>query len=133
MITFASTNNMIRNEKELANAIMNGDFVIELSDDLVSSVRKIKNPTEVVWGAIASALIASAFFWGGAGPMALGIAVGLPAILAICGGVGGVVFVTLGADGTMCAYKMLAEAKTIDVLTRLRNDYKQDGNILLRK
>lgn len=133
MITFASTNNMIRNEKELANAIMNGDFVIELSDDLVSSVRKIKNPTEVVWGAIASALIASAFFWGGAGPMALGIAVGLPAILAICGGVGGVVFVTLGADGTMCAYKMLAEAKTIDVLTRLRNDYKQDGNILMRK
>lgn len=124
---------MIRNEKELANAIMNGDFVIELSDDLVSSVRKIKNPTEVVWGAIASALIASAFFWGGAGPMALGIAVGLPAILAICGGVGGVVFVTLGADGTMCAYKMLAEAKTIDVLTRSRNDYKQDGNILLRK
>lgn len=133
MITFASTNNMIRNEQELANAIMNGDFIIELSNDLVSPVRKIKNPTEVVWGAIASALIASAFFWGGAGPMALGLAVGLPAILAICGGVGGVVFVTLGADGTMCAYKMLAEAKTIDVLTRLRNDYKLDGNILMRK
>lgn len=119
MITFASTNNMIRNEQELANAIMNGDFIIELSNDLVSPVRKIKNPTEVVWGAIASALIASA--------------VGLPAILAIYGGVGGVVFVTLGADGTMCAYKMLAETKTIDVLTRLRNAYKQDGNILLRK
>lgn len=123
---------MIQNEKELANAIMNGDFVIRLSDDLVSSVRKIKNPSEVVWGAIASALIASAFFWGGAGPMALGIAVGLPAVLAICGGVGGVVFVTLGADGTMCAFRMLAEAKTIDVLTKLRNDYKQDGNILMR-
>lgn len=123
---------MIQNEKELANAIMNGDFVIRLSDDLVSSVRRIKDPSEVVWGAIASALIASAFFWGGAGPMALGIAVGLPAVLAICGGVGGVVFVTLGADGTMCAYKMLAQAKTIDVLTKLRNSYKQDGNILTR-
>lgn len=49
---------MAQNEKELANAIMNGDFIIELSDDL-----KIKNPSEVVWGAIASALIASAFFW----------------------------------------------------------------------
>lgn len=124
---------MVRNEKELARAIMNGDYHIEITDDLVSSVRKIKDPSEVVWGAVFSALVASAFFWGGAGPMALGLAVGLPAILAICGGVGGVVFVTLGADGTMCAYKMLAEAKTIDVLTELRNDYKQDGNILLRK
>lgn len=123
---------MIQNEKELANAIMNGDLVIRLSDDLVSSVRKIKNPSEVVWSSIASALIASAFFWGGAGPMALGIAVGLPVVLAICGGVGGVVFVTLGADGTMCASKMLAQAKTIDVLTKLRNSYKQDGNILTR-
>lgn len=123
---------MKQNEKELAMAIMNGDYRIELSDDLVSSVRKIKDPSEVVWGAVFSALVASAFFWGGAGPMALGIAVGLPAILAICGGVGGVVFVTLGADGTMCAYKMLAQAKTIDVLTKLRNSYKQDGNILTR-
>lgn len=123
---------MIQNEKELANAIMNGDFVIRLSDDLVSSVRRIKDPSEVVWGAVFSALVASAFFWGGAGPMALGLAVGLPAILAICGGVGGVVFVTLGADGTMCAFRMLAEAKTIDVLTKLRNCYQQDGNILMR-
>ena len=124
---------MIRNEKGLAKAIMKGEYHIELSDDLVSSVRKIKDPSEVVWGAVFSALVASAFFWGGTGPMALGLVVGLTAILAICGGVGGVVFVTLGADGTMCAYKMLAEAKTIDALTRFRNDYKQDGNILLRK
>ena len=124
---------MIRNEKELARAIMNGDYHIEITDDLVSSVRKIKDPSEVVWGAVFSALVASAFFWGGAGPMALGLAVGLPAILAICGGVGGVVFVTLGANGTVCAYKMLAEAKTIDVLTKLRNDYQQDRNTLTRK
>ena len=54
-------------------------------------------------------------------------------LIAICGGVGGGVFVTLGANGTVCAYKMLAEAKTIDVLTKLRNDYKQDGNMLARK
>lgn len=124
---------MKQNEQELANAIMNGDLIIVLSDDLVSPVRKIKNPTEVVWGAVASALIASAFFWGGAGPLALGLAVGLPAILAVCGGVGGVVFVTLGANGTLCAFRMLAAAQTIDVLTKLRNDYKQDGKILIRK
>lgn len=43
---------MIRNEQELANAIMNGDFIIELSNDLVSPVRKIKDPSEVVWGAV---------------------------------------------------------------------------------
>lgn len=124
---------MTQNEKELARAIMNENYIIELSDDLVSSVRKIKNPSEVVWGAIASALIASAFFWGGAGPIALGLAVGLPAILAVCGGVGGVVFVTLGANGTLCAFRMLAAAQTIDVLTKLRNDYKLDGNILTKK
>lgn len=120
-------------EQELANTVMNGDYLIELSDSLVSPVRKIKDPTEVVWGAIVSALIASAFFWGGAGPMALGLAVGLPAILAICGGVGGVVFVTLGANGTICAFRMLAAAQTVDVLTKLRNDYQQDGNTLTRK
>ena len=120
-------------EQELANTVMNGDYLIELSDSLVSPVRKIKDPTEVVWGAIVSALIASAFFWGGAGPMALGLAVGLPAILAICGGVGGVVFVTLGANGTICAFRTLAAAQTVDVLTKLRNDYQQDGNTLTRK
>lgn len=123
---------MVRNEKELAKAIINNECNIEISDDLVSSVRRIKDPSEVVWGAVFSALVTSAFFWGGPGPMALGLVVGLPAILAICGGVGGVVFITLGADGTMCAYKMLAAAKTIDVLTKLRNEYKQNGNTLTK-
>ena len=73
---------MIHNEKELTNAIMNGDYRIELSVDLVSAVRKIKDPTEVVWKAVFSALVASAFFWCGVEPMTLGLVVGLPAILA---------------------------------------------------
>ena len=124
---------MIRNEKELANAIMHGDYRVEISEDLISPVRKIKDPSEIVWGSIVSVLVTSAFFWGGAGPMALGLMVGLPAILAICGGVGGIVFVTLGAEGTLCAFRMLAATKTIDVLTKLRNDYNQDGNRLTRK
>ena len=79
-----------------------------------------------------SALVASAFFWGGVGSMTLGLVVGLPAILAVCGGVGGVVFVTLGADGTLCAFRMLATAKTVDVLTKLRDNYTQDENILTK-
>ena len=124
---------MTRNEKELAMAIMNEDYRIELSDDLVSSVRKIKDPSEVVWGAVFFCIGSFSVFWGGAGPMALGLAVGLPAILAICGGVGGVVFVTLGGNGTICAFRMLAAAQTVDVLTKLRNDYHQDGNTLTRK
>ena len=49
---------MIRSEKELAKSIMKGEYRIELSDDLVSSVRKIKDPSEVVWGAVFSALVA---------------------------------------------------------------------------
>lgn len=53
--------------------------------------------------------------------MAAGILIGLPAVLAICGGVGGVVFVTLGAKGTLCAFHLLIAAQTMDVLTKLRD------------
>lgn len=59
---------------------------------------KIQNPSEVVFKSVAAAIVTSAFFWGGPCAVALDFAVGLPAILAVCGGVGGVVFVTLGAS-----------------------------------
>lgn len=124
---------MVTNEKELAAAIMRGDSRIELSDDLVDGVEKIKNPSEVVWKAVAAALVASAFFWAGGPAIALGILVGLPAILAVCGGVGGVVFVTLGASGTLCAFRLLIVAQTIDVLSRLRDNYNLEANILYKK
>jgi len=124
---------MIRNEKELAKAIMRGDSRIELSADLVSGVSKIKYPSEVVWKSVAAALVASAFFWAGAPAMALGILVGLPAVLAVCGGVGGVVFVTLGAKGTLCAYRLLIAAQTMDVLTILRDKYDLEEHSLTYK
>lgn len=124
---------MVRNEKELANAIMQGNSRIELHDDLISGVNKIKNPSEVVWKSVAAALVTSAFFWAGAPAMALGILVGLPAILAVCGGVGGVVFVSLGANGTLCAFRLLIAAQTMDVLTKLRDNYEVENNILKRR
>lgn len=123
---------MVRNEKELANAIMQGNSQIELHDDLISGVNKIKNPSEVVWKSVAAALVTSAFFWAGAPAMALGILVGLPAVLAVCGGVGGVVFVSLGANGTLCAFRLLIAAQTMDVLTRLRDNYNLEANILYK-
>lgn len=124
---------MVQDEKELAKAIMCGDSRIELHEDLVSGVEKIKNPSEVVWKSVAAALVASAFFWAGGPAIALGMLVGLPAILAVCGGVGGVVFVTLGASGTLCAFRLLIAAQTMDILSRLREDYELDKNILYKK
>lgn len=114
---------MVTNEKQLAQAIMRGDTRIELDLTLVSGVEKIKAPSSVVWKSVFAAIIASAFFWGSPAGVIGGMALGLPVVLAICGGVGGIVFVTLGADGVLCAYRMLVEVKTADVLTKLRDDY----------
>lgn len=117
---------MVTDEKQLAQAIMRGDLRIELDLALVSGVEKIKSPSSVVWKSVFAAIIASAFFWGSPAGVIGGIALGLPVVLAICGGVGGIVFVTLGADGVLCAYRMLFEVKTADVLTKLRDDYDLD-------
>lgn len=114
---------MVKDEKQLAQAIMRGDARIELDLALESGVEKIKSPSSVAWKSVFAAIIASAFFWGSPAGVIGGIALGLPVVLAICGGVGGIVFVTLGADGVLCAYRMLVEVKTADVLTKLRDDY----------
>ena len=124
---------MVSNEKELAKAIMRGDTRIELSSDLLDGVEKIKDPSEVVWKSVAAALVSSAFFWAGGPALGLGLLIGLPAVLAVCGGVGGIVFVTLGASGTLCAFKLLIAAQTMDVLTNLRNSYKLKEQTLLKK
>lgn len=123
---------MVTSEKELAAAIMRKEQRIELSSDLRSAVEKIKNPSTVVWSSVAAALVSSAFFWAGGPAIMLGMAVGLPAVLAICGGVGGIVFVTLGANGTICAFRLLNAAQTMDVLTYLRESYKLRGKTLMR-
>lgn len=123
---------MIDNEKELAKAIMRGDSTIRLSVSLEAGVSKIKNPSEVVWRSVAAALITSAFFWGSTAAIGLFV-VGLPAALAVCGGVGGVVFVALGAKGTLCAFKLLSQAKTMDVLTKLRDGYELKDCILTKQ
>lgn len=124
---------MIDNEKDLANAIMRGDYTIELDAALEAGVSKIKYPSEVVWRSVAAALITSAFFWGGATAIGLLAVVGLSAALAVCGGVGGVVFVAPGAKGTLCAFKLLSNANTMDVLTKLRDDYEQNDCVLTKK
>ena len=124
---------MVTNEKQLAEAIMNGELKIELTDKLVSGCEKIMAPSGVVWASILSAFVASTFFWAGGSAILLGITVGLPAVLTVCGGVGGVVFVTLGAQGTLCAYRLLIAAQTIDVLTSLRDNYDLNEGVLVRK
>lgn len=123
----------VSNEKELANAIMRNENSISMASHLLDGVSKIKNPSEVVWKSVAAALVASAFFWGSAGAVTLGLTIGLPAVLTVCGGVGGVVFVTLGASGTICAFKLLIQAKDINVLNYLRDKYKLSDNTLTLK
>ncbi len=124
---------MVKDEKELAQAIMRGDNKIELTDTLASGIKRILSPSDVVWTSVLSAFVASTFFWAGGSAILLGITIGLPAVLAVCGGVGGVVFVTLGAQGTLCAYRLLISAQTTDVLTNLRDKYNIKENMLIHK
>lgn len=116
------------NEQELAKAIMAGEAIIELNESLIGGVSKILNPSEVAWDAVMAALVTSSFFWAGTSLVA-GLIVGLPAVLAISGGVGGVVFVTLGAKGTLCAYRLLIAVKDIEVLKKLRT-YELKKNVI---
>lgn len=124
---------MVRTEKDLAKAILCRESVIDLHNDLIGGVEKIKDPSAIAWASVAAALVSSAFFWGSPCAAVLGLTVGLPAILAVCGGVGGVVFLTLGASGTICAFKLLMQAKSIDVLNQLRDNYTLENNKLTRK
>ena len=102
---------------------MRGDSRIELDLALVSGVEKIKAPSSVAWKSVFAALVASAFFWGSPAAAVAGFTLGLPVVLAVCGGVGGIVFVTLGAKGLLCAFHLLVASQTADVLTKLRDEY----------
>ena len=124
---------MVLNEKELAKAIMSHEGRIELNDNLSSGVSKIKYPSEVVWKSVAAALVTSSFFWGGGSALMLGMMIGLPAVLTVCGGVGGVVFITLDAARTVTAFKLLIASQTMDVLSDLRDKYIMDDNVLTRQ
>ena len=124
---------MIDNEKDLSDAIMRGGCTIVLDVSLVAGASKNKYPSEVVELSVAAALITSAFFWGRATAIGLLAVVGLPAALAVCGGVGDVVFVALGAKGTLCASKLLSNAKTMEVLTKLRDNYELKDCVLTKK
>ena len=106
------------NEQELAKAIMNGESRIELTESMVSGVSKILNPSEEAWEAVLPALIAVSFFWAGTSIIDSG-----PCHWIAC------IFVTLGAKGTLCAYRLLIVTKDIEVLKRLRT-YELEGNVL---
>ena len=123
---------MVTNEKSLAKAIMRGDSIIDLSSDLSSAVDKIKSPSSVVWLSVISALIASSCFWSGGG-LITGMFIGLPAVLAISGGVGGIVFVVLGSKGTLCAFRLLKASKAIEFLNNIRDKYDLKDDTLIRK
>lgn len=124
---------MVQNEKELANAIMMGSSRIELSENMIGGVRKILAPSEILWASVVTALGTSAFFWGGPCAMVLGMTVGLPTILTVSGGVGGIVFVTLGIEGTLMAFKLLTSAQKLNVITSLHEMYEIKDNILKKK
>lgn len=113
--------NMLTDEEQLAKAIMRDETRIEIDGYLASCVEKIQFPSAVVWDAVFATLIATAF----CGFFAV---LAFPVLLALCGGVGGIVFVTLGAKGLMFAYRMASAVKTADVLNKLRDDYNMERN-----
>lgn len=53
---------MVRNERELAKAIQHRESVIDLHNDLIGGVEKIKDPSAIAWASVAAALASSAFF-----------------------------------------------------------------------
>lgn len=55
---------MVRNERELAKAIQHRESVIDLHNELIGGVEKIKDPSAIAWASVAAALASSAFFWG---------------------------------------------------------------------
>ena len=110
---------MLIDEKPLAKAIMRGDSRIEIDGYLSSCVEKIQSPSSVVWDSVFATLIATAF----CGFFAV---LAFPVLLALCGGVGGIVFMTLGAKGLMFAYRMASAVKTADVLNKLRDNYTME-------
>ena len=51
---------MVRNERELAKAIQHRESVIDLHNDLIGGVEKIKDPSAIAWASVAAALASSA-------------------------------------------------------------------------
>lgn len=74
---------------------MRCDSIIELYEDLIGGVEKIKKAPEVEWEFVAVALITSVFFGGRTTAAMFGMVV-----LAICRGVGEIVFVAFGTSRT---------------------------------
>lgn len=75
---------------------MRCDSIIELYEDLIGGVEKIKKAPEVEWESVAVALITSVFFRGERTTAAMFGMV----VLAICRGVGEIVFVAFGTSRT---------------------------------
>lgn len=127
----------VKNEKELAQAIKNGDDYIEVEGDLAKKTLKIKATGKVAW----------AIAIGGIGVATVAILT-LPATTVATGGVGVLAkgFVTTGAGATaagvlgiptaITAISIAVAAGGVGVLNKLRN-YKlekiSDAHIKLLK
>lgn len=121
---------LVTYEKQLAEAVMNGETKIELTDKLVGGCEKIMAPSDIVWASILSALVASILLGGACGfEILLGVTILLPTVPSVCSGVGSAVFV-IGAQGTLCAFRWLVTAQTMDVLTELRANFFFNEKIL---
>lgn len=122
---------MVSKEKELAKAIMRGDSRIELSEELKSCVEKVKEPSQVVWYSVA-AVFATATFFGTSG-LLTGMMIGLPAVLSIAGGAGGIALAVLGMETTVFCFRMVKAADTSDVLSYIRDKYNLTDTVMTRK
>lgn len=107
---------------------MRCDSIIELYEDLIGGVEKIKKAPEVARKSVAVALITSVFFRGRTTAAMFGMVV-----LAICRGVGEIVFVAFGTSRTFLHSSYFFVAKTIYVFADLRDKYDMNDNILTRK
>lgn len=118
---------MVEKEQDLAKAIMRGDSLVEISENLVDGVAKIKAPTDAVWKSITGGELRALALCYVCQP---GIV--LNVLPAVCAGYGNIANI-LGASGTLCAVKLFLSTHTMGILTDLRNRYELSSNVLKRK
>ena len=113
----------VRTERELADAVNRGDDEILIEGKLGGAILRIKGTGRAVWAAVIVALAATvALVW--VWPPLIGAAA--PVAVA-----------ALGLSAAVTAAKLLREAKSAQILSTLRDDYRviedEDGSVILRR
>ena len=111
----------VKTEKELASAIENNESTITIEGDLAKKTLRIKATGTVAW-VVAFGSIGIAFYAVIATIGTGGTAAPVTAVSAFAGA--GAAFSVLGTAATTAAISMAVSVRSLNVLKKLRGDYK---------